>query len=102
MNISADRAHPQYRPSECRATNDPEDPLKKGPGVDSASYPEVVHGWSTGHKPYEFIGFGDLHGPKSYKFIGFGDLHGPKPYEFIGLGFLAKLTRNYNPKFVSI
>ncbi len=27
-------------------------------------------------KPYEFIGFGDIHGPKSYKFIGFGEIRG--------------------------
>ncbi len=40
----------------------------------------------SGPKPYEFIGFADLHGPKPYEFIGFGDLHGPKPYEFIGFG----------------
>ncbi len=39
-----------------------------------------------GPKPYEFIGFGDLHGPKPYEFIRFGDLHGPKPYEFIRFG----------------
>ncbi len=26
-----------------------------------------------GPKPYEFMGFGDLHGPKPYEFIGFGD-----------------------------
>jgi hypothetical protein len=25
-------------------------------------------------KPYEFIGFGDIHGPKPYEFIGFGDI----------------------------
>ncbi len=31
----------------------------------------------VGPKPYEFIGFGDIHGPKPYKFIGFGDIHGP-------------------------
>ncbi len=34
-------------------------------------------------KPYEFIGFGDIHGPKPFKFIGFGDIHGPKPYKFV-------------------
>ncbi len=37
-------------------------------------------------KPYEFLGFGDIHGPKPYKFIRFGDIHGPKPYTFIGFG----------------
>ena len=37
-------------------------------------------------KPYEIIGFGDIHGPKPYEFIGFGDIHGPKPYEFIWFG----------------
>ncbi len=27
--------------------------------------------WGHGrHKPYEFIGFGDMHGPKPYEFIG--------------------------------
>jgi hypothetical protein len=36
------------------------------------------------NKPYEFIGFGDIHGPKPYEFTGFGDIHGPKPYEFLG------------------
>ncbi len=37
-------------------------------------------------KPYEFIGFGDIHGPKPYAFIGFGDILGPKYYEFIRFG----------------
>ncbi len=39
-----------------------------------------------GPKPYELIGFGDIHGPKPYKFIGFGGIHGPKHYKFIGFG----------------
>ncbi len=29
------------------------------------------------NKPYEFIGFGDIHGLKPYEFIGFGDIHAP-------------------------
>ncbi len=36
-------------------------------------------------KPYELIGFGDIHGPKPYKFTGFGDIHGPKHHKFTGL-----------------
>ncbi len=35
-----------------------------------------------GTKPYEFLGFGDIHGPKPCEFIGFGDIYGPQPYEF--------------------
>ena len=30
-------------------------------------------GEGLGPKPYEFMGFGDIHGPKPYEFIGFGD-----------------------------
>ncbi len=32
--------------------------------------------WTQGPKPYEFLGFGDIHGPKPYEFLGFGDIHG--------------------------
>ena len=46
-----------------------------------------------GPKPYEFIGFGDIHGPKPYEFIGFGDMLATarvweerlgRPWEIIG------------------
>ncbi len=43
-------------------------------------------GTPPGPKPYEVIGFGNIHGPKPYEFIGFGDSYDPKPYKFIGFG----------------
>ncbi len=45
------------------------------------------------HKPYKFIGFGDIHGPKPYKFIGFGDIHGPKHWaDLEGLIFIIYIS----------
>ncbi len=51
----------------------------------------------TQWKPYNFIGFGDIHGPKPFELLGFDDIHGPKPYKYIRFGAIH--GPGFNPKW---